>query len=166
MSRVLLSLGANLDDKASNVKKAMEIISGWDDISSCRTSGLYITKPWGYTDQDDFVNSAMSFESGIAPAALLSRIHALEADFKRRRVIRYGPRTLDIDIICVGSLQMNDAALTIPHPRMAQRAFVLVPLESIEPDFIVPGFDKSVRELCSALPEDELSGVRIMTYEK
>ena len=166
MSRVLLSLGANLDDKALNVKKAMAIISKWDGVSSCKTSGLYITKPWGYTDQDDFVNSAMSFESPVEPAVLLSRIHALETDFKRRRVIRYGPRTLDIDIICVGALQMIDDTLTIPHPRMARRAFVLVPLASIEPDFIVPGYDKSVRELCFALPETELSGVRIMTDEK
>lgn len=166
MPRVLLSLGANLGHKVQSVRKAMELISKWPGVSSVRISPLYLTKPWGYKDQDDFVNSAMSFDSGIEPRDLLTRIHAIEDDFKRKRVFRYGPRTLDIDIICIGDLVMATDELAIPHPKMAERAFVLLPLDAIEPDFMVPGTGRSVHELAKALPASETDGVRLLDESK
>lgn len=162
MPRVLLSLGANLGHKAQSVRKAMDMISRWPGVSSVRTSPLYLTKPWGYKDQDDFVNSAMSFDSEMDPLDLLTRIHAIEDGFQRKRVFRYGPRTLDIDIICIGDLAMDTDELTIPHPRMAERAFVLLPLDAIEPDFMVPGTGRNVHELAKALPASETDGVRLL----
>lgn len=166
MPRVLLSLGANLGLKAQSVRKAMDLISRWPGVSNVRTSPLYVTKPWGYKEQDDFVNSAMSYDSEMDPLELLSRIHALEDEFQRKRVFRYGPRTLDIDIICVGDLVMDTEELTIPHPRMAERAFVLLPLDAIEPDFMVPGIGRSVHELAKALPASETDGVRLLDESK
>ena len=162
MARVLLSLGANLGHKAMSVRKAMEMVAQWPGCSDLRASPLYLTKPWGYRDQDDFVNSAMSFDSDMDPHEMLSRIHELEESFKRERIFRYGPRTLDVDILCVGDLVLNTPELSIPHPRMAERAFVLVPLDAIEPDFHVPGTGRTVHELKSALPASELDGVRIL----
>ena len=166
MPRVLLSLGANLGHKARSVREAMALISKWPGVSGVRISPLYLTKPWGYKDQDDFVNSAMSFDSDMEPLDLLSRIHATEDDFKRKRVFRYGPRTLDIDIICIGDLVMDTKELAIPHPRMASRAFVLLPLDAIEPDFMVPGIGSSVHELAKALPASETNGVRLLDENK
>lgn len=162
MPRVLLSLGANLGHKTQSVREAMALISKWPGVSDVRVSPLFLARPWGYKDQDDFVNSAMSFDSDVEPLDLLSRIHAIEDDFKRKRVFRYGPRTLDIDIICIGDLVMDTKELTIPHPRMAERAFVLLPLDAIEPDFTVPGIGRCVHELAKALPASETDGVRII----
>jgi len=162
MARVLLSLGANLGHKAGNVRKAMDIVCQWQGATDFKLSPLYITKPWGYKDQDDFINSAMSFESDLDPHEMLARIHAIEDKFKRRRLFRYGPRTIDIDIICVGDLTMDTLDLAIPHPKMSERAFVLLPLDAIEPDFPVPGLGRTVHELVASLPVQETDGVRVL----
>ncbi len=158
--RAVISLGSNLGESAKTVTEAAALIKAQAFTSDFKLSGLYLTKPVGYSDQPDFVNAAASFECGLEPAPLLDFLLSLEQKFLRKRLFKNGPRTLDLDLICFGSLTLETESLILPHPRMHGRAFVLVPAAEIEPDFTVPGFGSTISELLLKLPREELNGVR------
>lgn len=162
MTKVLLSLGSNLGDSIDILKHAVDDIKNENDIKDVVVSPFYRTKPVGFLDQDDFVNLALSLETEIDAYALLSLASELEQKYKRVRLFKDGPRTLDIDIIAYGDTQSDDKKLTLPHPRMQERAFVLAPLKDIVPDFIITKFNRSIIELFDALPTKEKQDVKVI----
>ena len=137
--RVLLSIGSNIGDREANIAFAEERLLACPYIRDLKKASLYETEPVGYTDQPDFLNTCVSFFTSLSPEALLDLTSGIENDCKRVRTVRWGPRTLDIDIIFYGNEKIDTPRLTIPHPRWKERAFVIVPAkELMELDVLVP----------------------------
>lgn len=137
-----VALGANLGDPVATVRTALEALQRIPGTRLLAASSLYRTAPLGLKNQPDFINAvaALSVDATVLPApALLERLFALEADFGRVRSIRNAPRTLDLDLLLYGDERYDEPELTLPHPRIAERAFVLVPLAAIAPALVIPG---------------------------
>ena len=134
-----IALGANLDDPERQVRQGVAALAGLPETELVRASSLYRSAPVGYRDQPDFINAVAELATGLAPRALLDQLLALERSRGRARDFPNAPRTLDLDIIVYGDLVLHEHGLTIPHPRMHERAFVVVPLAEIAPEAIVPG---------------------------
>ncbi|MCE5314580.1 MAG: 2-amino-4-hydroxy-6-hydroxymethyldihydropteridine diphosphokinase [Armatimonadota bacterium] len=134
-----LSLGANIGDKAANLREAIELIDANEAGSVSQISSFYETSPVGLVDQPDFVNAAIRIETTLDPFALLALCNRIEQKLGRERTIRWGPRVIDIDILLYEGVNISEERLTIPHPRMMERGFVLVPLAEIAPDLTLPG---------------------------
>jgi 2-amino-4-hydroxy-6-hydroxymethyldihydropteridine diphosphokinase len=134
-----IALGSNLDDPIATVQSAIAEIQQHKDMTLVAASSLYRTAPVGFADQPDFVNAVVIVRTSIQPLALLNCLLLLEAQFGRVRRKRNGPRTLDLDILLYDQQQLHTEALTIPHPRLHLRAFVLVPLAEIAPHICIPG---------------------------
>ena len=143
-----VAIGSNLRDPAAQVRAGAEELAMLRDTRLAAMSSLYRTAPVGPVDQPDFVNAVALVETALGPRELLDELLAIERRFGRVRDVPNGPRTLDLDIVLYGDKEYADEALTIPHPRMHERAFVLVPLAEIAPDAAVPGRGR-VRELAA-----------------
>lgn len=157
MSIVFLSLGSNMGDRQANLAKAVAILS--EKMRLLRQSSLYETAAWGYTEQDDFLNQVLQVETDLKPLPLLNFLKKTEVEIGRVENFRYGPRLIDIDILFYDDLIRNTKKLQIPHPRIAERAFVLVPLNEIAPDFVHPLLGKTITEMLAEVPDKE--GVRL-----
>jgi 2-amino-4-hydroxy-6-hydroxymethyldihydropteridine diphosphokinase len=138
-----VALGSNLRDPAAQVKAGVEELAMLPDTRLVQVSSLYRTAPVGFLDQPDFVNAVALIETALTPRALLDALLAIERRYGRVRDFPNAPRTLDLDILLFGDEPYRDDALTIPHPRLHERAFVLVPLAEIAPDTIVPGLQSA-----------------------
>jgi 2-amino-4-hydroxy-6-hydroxymethyldihydropteridine diphosphokinase len=145
---VLLGLGGNLDDPVAAIEAALARLEA-EGVRITHRSRWYRTAPWGLTDQPDFVNICVAAETDLSPRALLTAIHAAETALGRERDIRWGPRPIDIDILAYGDRRIDEPDLTIPHPRLTERAFVLVPLLDIAADRRVNG--RAVREWAATI---------------
>lgn len=128
---VLLSIGSNMGDRQANIAFAEERLEACPYISSLKKASIYETDPVGYTDQPDFLNTCVSFMTTLDSEELLDLTSTIENDCHRKREIRWGPRTLDIDIIFYGDDEIDTPRLTIPHPRWKERAFVIVPAKEL-----------------------------------
>lgn len=137
--RAVLALGANLGDAAAAVEAAFGALDHLPSTRLIARSSLYRTAPVGYADQPDFINAVAVVETALAPRALLDALLDLEHAQGRTRTFLNAPRTLDLDILLYGGLTVREPGLTIPHPRLHERAFVLVPLAEIAPEIDVPG---------------------------
>ena len=126
-----LSLGSNMGDRRALLEKAIEMLSETDGIRVLNKSSFYETEPIGYTEQDMFLNCALEIECQIAPKELLEVIGTIEKALDRKRIIRWGPRTIDIDILFYEGVISDDPVLSLPHPRIGERNFVLLPLIEI-----------------------------------
>lgn len=159
---VYISIGSNLGDKAANCKKAVSLLAETAEIKS--TSSLYETAPWGNVDQPRFINCALEISTDLSPAELLAGLKEIESRMGRATdVERWGSRVIDLDILFFGDMIVHQDSLTIPHPLMQERAFVLVPLFEIAPEAVHPELKKSVRELLDSLPPDEKTKVKLKT---
>jgi 2-amino-4-hydroxy-6-hydroxymethyldihydropteridine diphosphokinase len=138
-ARIALALGGNVGDKALSLRRALSALAGEPGIELTRVSRLYRTPPWGKTDQDWFLNACALGLTSLAPDALLERMKALERDLGRLATERWGPRVIDIDLIAYDEISLNSEKLTLPHPELFNRAFVLVPLAEIAPDLVIAG---------------------------
>lgn len=146
--RAYLGLGGNVGDPAAEVTRALRALETLGTV--VRRSALYRTRPWGKTDQPPFVNAVALLETTLTAAGLLEAVKSLEKQLGRIPGERWGPRRIDIDVLTYDALAIDDGELQIPHPRLRERAFVLVPLAEIDPAFA------SLRD---ALPAGELAGV-------
>ena len=130
-----LALGANLGDKTESLRAAVRMLNRPEMCSVVQVSSLYLTRPVGVEDQPDFLNAVMQVRTSLSPRDLLVFCMDVEKSLGKRRTIRWGPRVIDIDILVYGNANVKERDLTIPHPRMMERAFVLVPLAEIAPDY-------------------------------
>lgn len=138
MAEAYLSLGSNIGDKSGNIAAALAQLDG-PGLRIAARSRDYRTAPWGPIEQDWFVNACARLETSLAPEEVLARALEVERRMGRVRDIRWGPRLIDIDLLCMDGVTRETAALTLPHPRMLERTFVLVPLAEIAPDLVVAG---------------------------
>lgn len=148
-----LCLGSNMGDKAAYLAAARKAIAELPGTRVTAESSLYHTAPVGKTDQDWFLNQVLRVETLLGPRELLRSCLAIENELGRVRLERWGPRVIDIDLLVYDNVTSDDDELTLPHPRIAERAFVLVPLMELEPTLRIGG--SSVAELLAALPETE-----------
>jgi 2-amino-4-hydroxy-6-hydroxymethyldihydropteridine diphosphokinase len=160
---VLLALGANVGNRRKTLRAAVERLGCW--LTSLRASSLYLTAPRYVEDQPSFLNMAVCGRTMLSPFELLAVAQAIENGLGRIREQRYGPRTIDIDIIYYGSTIITAPRLVIPHPLRAERRFVLAPLAEIAPDFIDPVTGLTVRAMLEALPVQEGDCLRTGTLD-
>lgn len=161
-SRCFIGLGANLGDAAANVRGGVAALAQLPGTRLVRASGLYRTPAWGLTDQPDFINAVAELETGLAPADLLAALLAIERAAGRERgsAPRWGPRTLDLDLLLYAGRVIDIDGLHVPHPRLHERAFALVPLLEIAPDVAIPGLGLA-RDALAAM---ETSQLQALTY--
>lgn len=138
MTTAYIGLGSNLDDPVRHVETALAELDRLPHTRVVRRSSLHRTAPVGYADQPDFINAVAELETDLPPERLLDELQALEARHGRVRSFRNAPRTLDLDLLLYGDLILETERLTVPHPRMRERAFVLEPLREIAPDLEIP----------------------------
>lgn len=154
MSTVVLSLGANLGDREAALQSVLDAMPG--SFHNIRCSRVYETPPWGITDQPAFLNAVVVADTSLSPAQVLEFAQQCEQAAHRTHDLRWGPRTLDVDVIAYDAVRQNDPRLTLPHPLAHERAFVLLPLLEVEPDFffVDHGF---ARDLLNRLGADGIT---------
>jgi 2-amino-4-hydroxy-6-hydroxymethyldihydropteridine diphosphokinase len=134
-----IGLGANLNDPAAQVEYALAELDRLPGTRLLARSGLYASAPVGYVDQPDFINAVAQVDTRLAPRALLAALLDIEHRHGRERSFRNAPRTLDLDLLLYGDAHFHEEGLSLPHPRMTERGFVLLPLLEIAPDTVIPG---------------------------
>ena len=139
MVKAFLSLGSNMGDRLEYLSKAIDKIAEIQGCNILNKSRVYETEPWGYENQEAFLNLCISIETSLSPYELLESLQTIELELDRVRKIHWGPRTIDIDILLFDDIICEDDKLTIPHPRMRERTFVLIPLYDIEKNLIIDG---------------------------
>jgi 2-amino-4-hydroxy-6-hydroxymethyldihydropteridine diphosphokinase len=150
---VFISIGSNIGDRAVNIRNAIKALERVGKVLA--VSSLYETEPVEFTDQPWFLNCAVQWETELDPHELIGGLLAIEQEMGRYRQQKKGPRNIDLDILLYGDLVLNDATLTIPHPAMHQRRFVLEPLAEIAPEIIHPVLRRTIHELLNALPQGQ-----------
>lgn len=137
--RAYIGLGANLGDREGTLRSALDLLAAEPDIELVAVSTLLETEPVGYLDQPRFLNGAAAVETELEPRALLERLLAVERKLGRERSgPRFGPRTIDLDLLLYGHLVVDEPGLTVPHPRLHERRFALEPLVELDPDLVLP----------------------------
>jgi len=157
MLRAYLGLGSNMGDRQKNLDFALEQLPKHPNICLLQVATFLETDAVGYLDQDKFLNSAAEIETTLTPPQLLAVLQQIEQAAGRVRTIRWGPRTLDIDILLYDNLVLADPDLTIPHPRLRERAFVLQPMQEIAPDLPVPPDGQTIKQLLDQLVQGRCS---------
>ena len=152
--KAVLGLGSNLGDRQAQIALALDALAMHPHIDVLAVSALYQTPPWGKTDQPAFFNAAALVETDLAPRTLLEAVLGIERSLGRLRTELWGPRTIDLDILLYGDQTIDEPGLTIPHPRIQERAFVIRPLADILPDAMIAG--RCVSDWLAAL---DVSGI-------
>jgi len=153
---IYLSLGSNLADRAANLQAARSHLP--PQVGLIEASPIYETEPWGYTDQPLFLNQALKAVTSLTPGQLLIYLKSIEKALGRLPSFHLGPRLIDLDILFFDDLVMHEQGLTIPHPYLHERPFVLVPLADVAPDFVHPVFHLTIKDFLSKL---DTRGIRI-----
>jgi 2-amino-4-hydroxy-6-hydroxymethyldihydropteridine diphosphokinase len=147
-TRAYLGIGSNLGDRLEHLQGAVDGLARAEGVTVAAVSPVYETEPVGGPEQPDYLNAVVAIDTDLSPRALLELAQELEAAAARVREVRWGPRTLDVDVLLVGDEVVDDADLQVPHPRMRERAFVMAPLADLEPRFAI------------AAPEGGWAGIR------
>lgn len=159
MNKAFIALGTNIEPRKSYLDQALVALEEQTDIKIIKESSIYETEPVGYLDQKSFLNMVIEVDTTFSAIELLDYCQSIEQELGRERTIRFGPRTIDLDIIVYNQEDINTDRLTLPHPRMHERAFVLIPFNEIAPDLLVKGFDKRINHLTMNLSENDKHGV-------
>jgi 2-amino-4-hydroxy-6-hydroxymethyldihydropteridine diphosphokinase len=136
VTRAYLGLGSNLGDRLDHLQRAVDALDAVESIDVVAVSRVYETAPVGGPEQDDFLNAVLAIDTTLDPFALLAAAQAVETGEERVRTVRWGPRTLDVDVLRYGDERISTPDLEIPHPRMHERAFVLAPLRDVAPELV------------------------------
>ncbi|MGL4995944.1 MAG: 2-amino-4-hydroxy-6-hydroxymethyldihydropteridine diphosphokinase [Deefgea sp.] len=158
MTQIFVALGANLGDPQAQLRSAIAHLAAQPAMTLLQCSSFYASAPVGYTDQPDFVNAVCELETELSAPAVLAALLAIEAANGRERDFKNSPRTLDLDLILYGSEQVNLPDLTVPHPRMHERAFVLQPLLEIAPDAQIAGLS-AAKDFLAAVATQTLTRI-------
>lgn len=162
-----VGIGSNLGDPLSNCLEAVRKISSLERVTLSKESSFYRTEPFGFKDQDWFVNGVIEIKTAYTPRTLLETLKAIEYEMGRREGERWGPRVIDLDILFYGQEVIDEEGLVIPHRELHKRRFVIVPLNEIAPYVIHPAFGVSIRGLMDRLEdESEVSAVEIRDYRR
>lgn len=153
MNVAFLSIGSNIGDRLDYLKQSVSLLIGSKDVQVSRVSSVYETDPVGYVDQAAFLNIVVELKTLLVPHDLLKKCNEIEDELGRTRKIRWGPRTVDLDILLYNEENMKTEQLIIPHPRMKERGFVLIPLSELNPDLVLPDSKISLSELAHVLKE-------------
>lgn len=149
VSRILLGLGTNLGDRRQNLRRAIAGLK--DRVTVTAVSPVYETEPWGIKEQPPYLNICLAGTTALTPHAFLEFAKTLESRMGRRPTVRWGPRLIDIDLLFYDDLVLQDDTLTVPHPRLTERAFVLAPLADIAPDLVHPQTGQTVADMLAAV---------------
>ena len=150
-----IGLGSNLGDPKAQVSHALTELDSLEDCHLCRASSLYASPPMGPADQPDYVNAVAEIHTQLAAGLLLEQLQILEARHERERTHHWGPRTLDLDLLLYGNAVIETSHLSVPHPGIAERAFVLYPLAELDSSLVIPGAGR-VEALLLACPHESL----------
>ncbi len=153
MHDAFLGIGSNVGDKEQNIAKAISLVSRMERTVIEKSSSLYKTEPVGYSDQDWFVNAVIRIKTPMNPNELLTALLAIEQELGRQRGRKWGPRIIDLDILFYDGLILEEDGLTLPHPHLHDRAFVLKPICEIAPDFMHPVLQRSLSAIYDELPD-------------
>ncbi|WP_407272608.1 2-amino-4-hydroxy-6-hydroxymethyldihydropteridine diphosphokinase [Radiobacillus sp. PE A8.2] len=161
MNVAYIGLGSNIAPRFATLMDAVKIIGESPAITVTAKSSIYETKPVGFVDQDNFLNMVLELKTTLNPSELLGRCLQIELQLGRKREIKWGPRTIDLDILLYNQDNIKTERLIVPHPRMHERAFVLIPLSEINPNLFVPTNDKCVKDILDEVPAQEKKGVNV-----
>ena len=153
MAKVYIALGSNIGDREASLREAIKFLKNHSSIKISKISSLYESEPVGPVKQGNFYNMVVEIETELTPENLLSVCQLIEQRLKRKKTVKWGPRTIDLDILLYDSLEVNLEELIIPHPEMKNRAFVLVPLLEIAPEAKLPS-GETLRNYLSLLPPE------------
>lgn len=154
MPKAYLGLGGNIGNRKSNIDEAICLLENHNEVTITKYSSYYETEPIGYEQQDWFLNVVVEIETILMPYELLALCNAVEKQLKRIRLIRWGPRTIDIDILLYEGFESKEEKLIIPHPRMTERAFVIIPLMEIAPSLYING--RAIKEIAKNISNQEI----------
>jgi 2-amino-4-hydroxy-6-hydroxymethyldihydropteridine diphosphokinase len=160
VTRAFVGIGANLGDPVAQVRAAIAALAALPETRLVASSALYRTAPLGYTAQDDFVNAAVLLETGLGARTLLGHLHAIEAAAGRARRFKDAPRTLDLDLLLYGGASIAEPGLAVPHPRLHERAFALVPVVELDPDCVIPGRGRARDALARLAPDQRIEKIQ------
>lgn len=161
MNRSIIALGTNIEPREQHLNGALELLAKHKSIEIKKRSSIYQTVPVGYTEQPDFLNMTIEIDTPLEALYLLDVCQEIEQQLGRERTIRYGPRTIDLDIIVYNQEDRESERLILPHPRMHERAFVLVPLMEILPHLLIPKIGKRVVDLMKELSKEDIEDVKL-----
>jgi len=139
MATAFIGIGSNLGDRETHLRRALDLLAAEDDIAVVAVSGLRETEPVGPVEQGPFLNGAVQVSTNLPPRQLLERLLDVEQRLGRVRDVRFGPRTIDLDLLVYGGETADEPGLTLPHPRLHERRFALEPLAELDPRLVVPG---------------------------
>ncbi|AFS79108.1 2-amino-4-hydroxy-6-hydroxymethyldihydropteridine pyrophosphokinase FolK [Gottschalkia acidurici 9a] len=154
-----LGIGGNIGDTRGNIERSIELLKENSEIQVTQISSFYETEPVGYTDQDWFLNIVVEIKTSLEPFDLLKYCQYIENELKRERVIRWGPRTIDVDVLLYEGFISDDEVLTVPHPRMTERAFAMIPLYEINKNLVIN--DKNIKDIVEELKGEEIKKYNI-----
>ncbi|REJ06861.1 2-amino-4-hydroxy-6-hydroxymethyldihydropteridine diphosphokinase [Halobacillus trueperi] len=160
MNIAYIALGSNISPREAFLKDAISLLVEHEDITVRKKSAVYETAPVGYTEQNDFLNMAIQVETDLSPPLLLEYCQGIEQELGRKRVIKWGPRTIDLDILLYNQDDMKTEQLTIPHPHMHERAFVMVPLADLNAQAFLPHLQQTAGEVLGLLPSEEVRSMK------
>lgn len=146
-----IGLGSNIGDREAKLNSAVALLKEVNEVEVTSVSSYYNTAPVGYEQQPDFLNAVAEIKTTLSADKLLQVCNNIEKELRRERIVRWGPRTIDLDILLYGELIINEEHLTVPHPRMHERKFVLEPLSEIAPNAIHPVYGQTVYEMYQTL---------------
>ena len=160
MNTAYIALGSNISKREEFLKDAITLLDEHNDIQVTKKSSVYETAPVGYTEQSDFLNMVIKVQTSLPPLQLLDYCQGIERELGRKRVIKWGPRTIDLDILLYNHENMKAERLTVPHPHMQERAFVMVPLADLDAEVTLPHMKQTAAEVLRNLPAAEVDSMR------